>query len=257
MKVVAIGMARDEEDIVRSTVGWMKTQVDEILVADNLSVDRTRAFLEDLGVVVLDDPDPAYRQSLKMSRIARLAAERGAEWIVPFDMDEIHYSPFGRIADVLGRIPPQWLVATAELYDHVATAADPALEDPVKRIGWRRRERAPLHKVACRWREDLVIEQGNHGARYDGGATVMAGQLVIRHFPYRSAEQFVRKARNGAAAYKAATDLPMNLGAHWRGYGAIAEGSGDEACAEIFRTWFWSADPTADEKLIYDPAPAS
>lgn len=255
MTVVAVSMVRDEADIIGATVEHMIRQVDHVVVADNLSTDATRSILERLACEVLDDDDPGYRQSEKMTALARYAAkEHGADWVVPFDADEWWYSPHGRIADVLEAVAPQWLVASADLFDHVATGVDKPHDNPVKRIGWRRTNPVPLSKVACRWRDDLTIEQGNHGARYDGGATVLAGQLVVRHFPYRSAEQFVRKARNGAQAY-AATDLPPDVGAHWRQYGAIAEAHGDEACADIFRQWFWVAEPQHDPGLIYDPAP--
>jgi glycosyltransferase involved in cell wall biosynthesis len=253
MTVVAVCMAKDEADIIGASVAHMLTQVDRVIVADNGSTDGTRAILDQLDVDLLDDPDVAYLQSEKTTALAQIArSDHHADWIVPFDADEVWYSPFGRIADVLEGIEPQWLVAAARLYDHVATAQDPDDPDPVGRIGWRRPDPVPLPKVACRWRDDLTIEQGNHGARYDGGATIRDGLLVVRHFPYRSAEQFVRKARNGAAAYNA-TNLPPEVGAHWRQYGAIAEAHGDDACADIFRTWFWSADPEQDQ-LIFDTA---
>lgn len=255
MTVVAISMVRDEADIIDATVRHMIRQVDHVIVADNLSVDSTRDILNSLKCEVLDDPDPAYRQSEKMSDLARYAAKTyNADWIVPFDADEWWYSPSGRIADVLEAVAPQWLVASAVLYDHVATGKDKDYEDPVDRIRWRRICPGAMPKVACRWREDLVIEQGNHSARYEGGATILPGQLVVRHFPYRSAEQFVRKARNGAQAY-AASDLPPDIGAHWRQYGAIAEAHGDDACADIFRQWFWYAEPEQNPDLIFDPAP--
>lgn len=255
MKVVGIAMVKDEADIIGSTVAHMLEQVDDVLVADNGSTDDTKKILADLGVHVIDDPDVAYMQSEKMTALAELAwFDLLADWIVPFDADEWWYSPFGRIADVLEGIAPQWLTASAVLYDHVATGVDPDVADPVKRIGWRRMSPTALPKVACRWRDDLVIEQGNHGASYEGGATVLAGQLIVRHFPYRTPEQFVRKARNGAQAY-AATKLPPDVGAHWRQYGAIAEAHGDEACADIFRQWFWTANPEEDPDLIFDPAP--
>jgi hypothetical protein len=255
MTVVAVSMVKDEADIVAATVRHMIRQVDHVIVADNLSTDDTRDILNHLKVEVLDDDDPGYRQSEKMTALARYAAkEHGAGWIVPFDADEWWYSPHGRIADVLEAVAPQWLACSATLYDHVPTGQDKPADDLVSTIRWRRAHPGAMPKVACRWRDDLVIEQGNHGAWYSGGATVLPGQLVVRHFPYRSAEQFVRKARNGAAAY-AATDLPPDVGQHWRQYGAIAEAHGDEACADIFRQWFWVADPTAEPGLIYDPAP--
>jgi hypothetical protein len=252
MATFAISMVRDEADIIASTVTHMLDQVDHVIVADNGSVDGTTDILHELGVEVLNDPEPAYYQSAKMTMLARVAAEKGADWVVPFDADEWWYCPHAEtIADYLTPLAEQWLTVTADLYDHVATGHDPDLADPVARIGWRRIQSAPLPKVACRTRHDLVIEQGNHGATYDGGTTALAG-LVVRHFPYRSAEQFVSKARNGAAAY-AATDLPFTAGQHWRQYGALLDAHGPAVLEDVFRQWFWSPDPTVDPSLIFDP----
>lgn len=248
MTVAAISMVRDEEDIIRSTVEHMLTQVDVVIVADNRSVDGTREILDSLDVVVIDDPERGYFQSRKMTELAHFArTEFGADWAVPFDADEWWYSPHGRIADILEDVGA-WPIVTAELYDHVATGLDPA-GDPIDVMGWRRRKPGALPKVACRTAPDLVIEQGNHGARYDAPAPTTPG-LVVRHFPYRSPEQFARKAINGAEAY-AATDLPEDTGRHWREYGRIAKTSGVEALHDVFRRWFWVAEPGDD--LIYDP----
>jgi hypothetical protein len=240
--VFAVSMVRDEADIVAATVGHMLTQVDRVIVADNGSTDGTRDILDSLDIDVLDDPEVGYFQSRKMSNLARLAMDEGAEWIVPFDADEVWTSPFGTVGDALRAIGDDWLAAAAELHDHVPTGVDPDLADPVERIRWRRRKPIGLPKVAARARDGLVIEQGNHGVNYGFRPAYMRGQLQVCHFPYRSAEQFVRKARNGSQAYKA-TDLPEDAGAHWRGYGRILENDGEEACADIFRTWFWQPDP--------------
>jgi glycosyltransferase involved in cell wall biosynthesis len=252
MTVIAVTMVKNEADIIAATVGQMLTQVDHVIVADNMSTDGTREVLDGLPVTIVEDHEVGYFQSRKMSRLAAEAAERGADWVVPFDADEWWYCPHGAtVGEWLMGMAPHVGVVTAELYDHVATAKDPVEGSPVDRLGWRRISPTPLPKVACRPLVRVKIEQGNHDATFAVGR---ADGLVVRHFPYRSPEQFVSKARNGAAAY-AATDLPADIGEHWRGYGAIAESDGDEACASIFREWFWSENPAKDETLIFDPAP--
>lgn len=256
MAVFGIALVRDEADVIGPVVEHMLGQVDEIIVADNRSIDGTREILEGLPVIVMDDPEIGYHQSRKMTTLAELAADKGADWVVPFDADEVWYAPFHeRIADLLEELAPQWLTAEAKLYDHVATGIDSTDPNPLVRLGWRRREPLPLGKVACRVRHDLVIEQGNHSASYEGGATRFTDHLVVRHFPYRSPEQMVRKARNGAEAYRA-TDLPEDLGAHWRQWGDLLDARGEQVFIdEVWRPWYFSENPNADPSLIFDPCP--
>ena len=273
MTVVAVTMVRDEADVIGSTVAHMLAQVDAVVVADNLSDDETPDVLAELKaehgdrLVVVDDDDPAYEQSRKMTHLARFGAEWfEAEWVVPFDADEWWYSPHhDRLADALATVAARWHVVPAELFDHVATGLDPDEVNPVRRLGWRRRAPGPLPKVAARYRPDLVIEQGNHGAHYEEfQPAAIPPALIVRHFPYRSVEQFVRKVHNGAAAYRAAGDRQRaDHGAHWRQWGEILDNHGEDALAEIFRKWYWRAEPAepvqiegeSQPALIFDPAP--
>ena len=253
MAVWGVCRCKDEADIIGSVVEHMLTQVDVILIADNASTDGTREILSELPVHLLDDPDIAYYQSQAMSDLAAEAGQGGADWIVPFDADEIWLARTGeRIADALEALPDAVLVAQADLYDHVATAEDDD-GDPVARMCWRRAQPTALRKVACRASPGLIIEQGNHAARFpaEPWPPTVTDMLTVRHFPYRSAEQMTRKARNGAAAY-AATNLSREVGRHWRDYGRLS----DEQIAETFHTYFWSPDPDADSDLVLDPCPA-
>lgn len=263
MTVAAVTMVKDEADIIEATLTHMLTQADYVLVADNMSTDGTSEILDRLQarhrqLLVIADVEVAYEQSAKMTRLATCAHnEWGVDWIVPFDADEIWYSPFhDRVADHLAELADQWLAMAATLYDHVATRLDDDDDDdPTSRMGYRRIEPLPLPKVACRWRPDLTIEMGNHGVRFDGGATIHEPQLVVRHFPYRSPEQLVRKVRNGAAAY-AASSLPEQYGVHWRQWGQILDQSGEEAIHDLFYTWYYSMSPNrVASGLIFDPAP--
>jgi glycosyltransferase involved in cell wall biosynthesis len=254
MAVFAITMVRDEADVVAATVGHMIGQVDQVVVLDNGSTDGTRAILSELDCVVDDDPERGYYQSRKMTELARQVGAAGADWVVPFDADEIWLAPDGRtVADALVGLEPHFAVATAQMFNHYATGTDPDAGSPVERMGWRTREALPLPKVACRPALPVTIDQGNHAARYPQCA-VADGVLEVRHFPYRSPEQFVSKARNGAAAY-AATDLDRTVGLHWREYGELVDRDGEGAGHDWFREHFYFADPDVDPQLVYDPAP--
>jgi glycosyltransferase involved in cell wall biosynthesis len=255
----AVSMCKDEADVIEGCLRHMADEVDGLLVADNGSTDGTRDILatlaDELPLTVVDDPDPAYYQSDKMSRLAEKAAGLGAEWIVPFDADELWFVQHGRLRDALplaGTIGAT--VARVTLVNHFSTAIDPDDVCPFRRMVWRQADPAPFPKVAFRWEPGALIHQGNHGVTLpSGGLDVHVAGLEIRHFPYRSAEQMVRKARNGAAAYRA-TDLPPSEGAHWRAYGNIIDRLGDEAMGDVFREHMWYLSPT-DSGLVYDPAP--
>lgn len=280
MSVWGIITVKDEIDVLERVLAHMAGQVDNIVVADNGSTDGTYEWLHDEWAyqsdhrwmpgpgffaaipdhcaydgsqpprTVFRDREVGYYQSQKMSALAAFAAASTAEWVVPFDADEIWVARdpgWGTIAQVLASLPPAEGVATAELYDHVATADDVDARWPIDRMVWRRPEPAPLPKVAVRPLAPVVIEQGNHGAHYP--AVTPSPVLVVHHFPYRSPEQMISKARNGGAAY-AATDLPEDFGKHWRDYNRLS----DEQLTEAFYTWFHETDPAA-AGLIEDPVP--
>lgn len=249
--VFGITLVKNEADIVADTVRHMLRHVDHVLALDNGSTDGTRRLLEQVGAEVRPDPDPAHYQSRKMTALAHEAAEMGAEWVIPFDADEVWLGwKQMRIADILAGLPAEALIVEAQMLDHVATAAD-GDGRPVRQMVWRRAAALPLRKVAARARPSLTIHEGNHSASFDGVRHPLrvTDVLQVRHFPYRSAEQMIRKARQGAAAL-AATDLPEAIGKHWRDYGRLT----DEQITEVFYEHFFSADPEADG-LVCDPCP--
>lgn len=255
MTVAAILRVKDEADVIAGTLRHLADEdVDLILVADNASTDGTRDILSDLAhelpLIVRDDPHVAYYQSEAMSTLALDASHQGAEWILPVDADEVWVFRGDRIGVELRRCAAD--VVTAELFNHFPSAIDPAGDDPFVTIQWRQRQPAPLPKVAFRYKFGATIHQGNHGVSLPYEPVTTTG-LEIRHFPYRSVEQFTRKAVNGAAAYRA-TDLPPDVGAHWRGYGDLLDRFGPDALREVFERYFWALSP-ADMGWVLDPAP--
>lgn len=267
-RVWGVSMFRDEADVAYHTILHMAEEgLAGIIVADNLSSDGTRHELvrarrevaATCAVFIRDDPEPGYYQSDKMTALAAQAGELGADWIVPFDADELWYGQ-DRVARILDSLPEEYLVATAALFNHFPTSIDTPHDNPFRRIEWRQRQPGALPKVAFRWRQDARILQGNHDVEYAGGRRTAhlahLPALELRHFPYRSYEQFRRKAVTGAAAY-AATDLPLSEGAHWRQYGAILDRHGDDGplgLRTVFERYFCLAAPV-EEGMVHDPAP--
>lgn len=255
MTTAAVTMVKDEADVIEGCLRHMADEVDLLIVADNMSTDDTRKIIDSLDlpcpIVVGEDWDPAYRQSEKMSALAELAAvEHGATWIVPFDADELWVAGL-RISERLKREDAN--VVRADLYNHFATAIDPEGDDPFVTMEWRQRQPGGLPKVAFRWEPGAVIHQGNHGVTLPNGETFAEFPMQVRHFPYRSPEQMVRKARNGAAAYRAA-DLPESMGAHWRSYGDLMDKFGEDVLHDVFRQHFFYLSPI-DNGMVHDPAP--
>jgi glycosyltransferase involved in cell wall biosynthesis len=239
--LTGVSMVRDEADIIEATCLHMFAEgADRLIVADNGSVDGTRDILHDLArqwpVDVIYDDDPAYWQSRKMTALARRVTEG---WVIPFDADEVWYSPtVGTIADRLAGEPAG--VVTARGFDHVRRAGDPD-GHPYNTILHRRREPQRFPKVAFKASPIVEVAQGNHSVSHPGEWTV---GLELRHFQYRSFDQFRRKVRQGKAAYDMTT-LPQSEGAHWRYFGAKTD-------QQLFDDWTFMG---LEADLVFDPAP--
>ena len=249
MKTAGIMLVRDEADIIGHTLDWMETQVDHIYLLDNCSRDPTTIIIEGREkVTVIPDNEIAYWQSRKMTDLARRALEEGFHWVVPCDADEMWIAPDGlTLAQFFEGVSPNIQVIRAELFDFVPTNLDNLEEEnPFRRLQWRLPRKARLAKVACRTDRSLVIHAGNHGAHYTTHHFAVGG-LTIRHCTWRTEEQYLKKIRNGIEAYRA-TDLPEDVGAHWR----MWDGIGEEAIREHFRKWFYYEDPEL-RGLVHDP----
>lgn len=259
--IVGVSMVRDELDILPYTLRRMMRQLDHLIISDNRSIDGTREWLAefaaDNAVTVLHDDDPAYFQSEKMTHLAYLAKDMGADWVIPFDADEV-WVGLEHLQEV------DATVVQVHLYNHVPTDLDERggeiigalLHDPWVRINYLRPKPGPLPKVCFRPLTGFVLDQGNHSVHFPGPVDpTFMNEMHIRHMPYRTPEQMIRKALNGAEAYAAAGDsLPYSMGQHWRDYANLVESQGEDALIEVFYTWFFSRDPD-NEGLVFSPCP--
>jgi hypothetical protein len=261
MTVWAVGVVRDEADIIEATVSRMLRQVDHVLVADNRSVDGTGEILRSLDrVTVLTDPDLDFhvdhQQARRTTALASLAGQRGADWVVPFDADEVWVARDGpRLGDVLDELPESIFLARAEMLNHVITDRDPSGGDAPARMVYRRPEFHFVPKVACRTGSGLWIVKGNHGAGYRGVAAPLYvdGLLRVHHFPVRSAAQFARKVSYKAGGLRR-SNLPHRMTPDKEDWVRVLEEEGEDALVARFDEEHRFSDPDA-AGLVFDPCP--
>lgn len=270
--IAAIGMVKDEADVIERTLWHLAAQgIDRIYLAENGSTDGTWEIVRDLRdqevlraaygttLEVISDPEVGYYQSRKMTTLARYAYEQGADWIIPFDADELWTVIIGGecgpdcsiLRRLLDRQPPGVGVIPFQNFNHYRTALDPG-GHPFDAMGWRSLEPLPLPKVAFRASAGAVVLAGNHGVTGVRGRVQEYSGPRIHHYPYRSVEQFISKARNGSAAY-AATDLPRSTGQHWREWGETLREHGEAGLREWYRSAFTFGSAPAAHGLVYDP----
>jgi len=259
----AVGVVHDEVDILGSVISNLVAQgVERVIVADNLSTDGTAELLGDLAgrlpVTVLSDRLPAHYQSQKITALASAAARAGAGWVMPFDADEVWLAPGTTLADWLGGCDA--MVVQVPVFNHVPTDHDdPREPDPLRRLRWRKSEPNRLHKVVFRAHPRARVLDGNHGVRLRGERR---RGLQIRHFPYRSEDQFIRKMRRGSAVLSA-TDLSPEVGQHWRGMGERDEAALSALWRQLVEThnlpieWWVPRTGVVEDAVVLPPLTAS
>lgn len=262
MTTFGITRSKNEDDIIEGSIRRALTQVDHVIIGDN-STDNTRKILEGLvdeglPIALLDDWALNVEQRDVMTDYAGMAAWMGAHWVIPFDIDEVWFSPNGaRITDNLAELPDNVMVVDCSNTTHCATSEDdPNEADPITRMGWRSADKLPLAKVACRCRPDLKIGHGNHTANYDGPIRTVQDIIEIRHYPYRTPEQFIKRVQ-GAWPSLRDSGLPESHGAHMWAYGRCLDAHGPDGLVEWFKAGMFFEDPASNPELIFDPCPVT
>ncbi len=219
-------LVRDEEDIVRENLDFHLAQgVDRVIVTDNGSEDRTPEILREYearGLVsVLLEPADDYSQGRWVTRMARMAADEGADWVINSDADEFWWPRAGTLRSTFERLGSGVGIVVAHRTNFVPCAED-------GRVFWERmtlRERESLNplgkplppKVAHRAHPGITVVQGNHRVEgVDLGSRVDDGSIEILHFPMRTYAQFENKIVKGGRAYARNRELPDRTGRTWR-----------------------------------------
>ena len=242
-RVWGIMLAKDEADIIGTNLRHhMALGLSGIVVFDNMSRDSTGDIARSVpGVVVIQDPEPAFRQGEKNLAMTEIAMGSGADWVLAVDADELWYPTRAEsIPDALASVGVD--AFRARMLDHVCSAFDDESEaDPVLRMRWRR-SRPGGAKAAHRCSAGACVWGGNESVRTGDGDILdppVRGCMLIRHYSVRGLRHLKRKAANGWRAVSA-PGVHRNACGHWR-------------------KWYmrWRSDPRAFEgyfsrKLVLD-----
>ena len=226
MNVWAVMMVKDELDVLPFVLDHLIAEgLDGFYIADNMSTDGTREMLARYAETVpnffvIDDLEPGYYQQQKMNTWIRQAVELGAEYILPIDADEIWYATDRNKTLVQAVNESAADVVVARVFDMVPQPSDENTGNPLMDITHREPETEIFPCVGFKFVPDCWVTQGNHDVSHSGTRDYQS--VEICHYQYRSLDQYKRKLRNGKAAYDA-TDLPYDLGYHWREGGALSD----------------------------------
>jgi hypothetical protein len=192
--VWAITVAKDEADIIGAMLHHhMSLGLAGMVLFDNLSCDGTGEIAQSIpGIVVIKDNDDFHNQGRKNCEMTKIAMDHGADWILAIDADELWYpTNFTTIPEAIAALDMD--VFRVPGYDHVCTVFDDESNpDPVLRMRWRWQKPSPRPKVAFRCKPERFACHGNEQTN-DVQLPPVQQELMLRHYPVRSLEQFTRK----------------------------------------------------------------
>jgi Glycosyl transferase family 2 len=229
-------LVRDEQDVIEANIGYhLSRGIDHIIVTDNNSTDATRdivrAFERAGTVTIIDEPGDDYSQAIWVTRMARLAAQMGADWVINADADEMWWPREGDLKKLFAGVPRECGSVTVRRHNMLPLRildGHPFEKMVFREVCSLNAQGLPLPgKVAHRAIADVYVEQGNHAISSASlGPNVETDDMSIFHFPHRSYAQFERKIANGGAAYERNVNLSESIGATWRAlYRALLAGS--------------------------------
>jgi Glycosyl transferase family 2 len=205
-------LVKNEADVIDANVAYhLAAGVDLVVATDNASTDGTAEILERYereGVLhLIHEPSSDFRQGDWVTRMARLAADRGATWVINADADEFWWPRAGNLKEALERLPVRYGVLNGVWRPFVPRPDDgsffaermtvrlsmhAAINDPTNPF-------RPARKATHRAHPDVRVRDGNHDV---AGAPLVELHgwypLEIFHFPLRTRAQVESKYSAGA-----------------------------------------------------------
>ena len=230
MKLMLTLLCRDEADILESMIRFHLDQgVDLIIATDNGSLDGSLTILqryEDRGrLLLIKEPEHTHDQAIWVTRMARMAAEKGADWVINSDADEFWWPCNGTLKTTLAALPNEVEACRVNRTNFLPPPRDERDERPFHQRQLLR-ERVSLNslgeplppKMIHRAHPEIEVSDGNHSASLAGQPleSIDKSGIEILHVPIRSYRQLERKIRQGAEALQRNRRVAQGVGHSWR-----------------------------------------